>query len=131
MLGGVAVKIFMITTSQSVSVHCLRSDFLLISFNLLSKICMAAFSFSCLFRLINLILGHYDAFILLYFCNFQNNMYSIKVAGGHLHPLTFQIISEGYRRYLALCLTSSVSQSVSAFLFFKTHIRVLLDHVGS
>ena len=41
------------------------------------------------------------------------------------------IFSEGYRRYLALCLTSSVSQLVSAFLFFKTHIRVLLDYVES
>ena len=41
------------------------------------------------------------------------------------------VFSEGYGRYLALCLTSSVSQSVSAFLFFKTHIRVLLDYVGS
>ena len=40
------------------------------------------------------------------------------------------LFSEGYRRYLALCLTESVSQLVSqlvsVFLFFKTHIRVLL-----
>ena len=37
------------------------------------------------------------------------------------------IFSEGYRRYLALCL----GLSVSAFLFVKTHIRVVLDYVGS
>ena len=30
-------------------------------------------------------------------------------------------------RNLTLCLTSLVSLSVSAFLFFKTHIRVLLS----
>ena len=45
------------------------------------------------------------------------------------------VFSEGYRMYLALCLTELVgqlvSQLVSAFLFFKTHMRVLLDFVGS
>ena len=39
-----------------------------------------------------------------------------------------RVFSKGYQRYLTLCLTSSVSQCVSVF---KTHIRVLLDHVGS
>ena len=41
------------------------------------------------------------------------------------------LVSEGYHRYLALYLTSSVRfYFVSVFLFFKTHIWVFLDHVG-
>ena len=36
----------------------------------------------------------------------------------HHDPQLIHIFSEGYRRYLALCLTSSVSHLVSAFLFF-------------
>ena len=33
------------------------------------------------------------------------------------------VFSQGYRRYLVLCLRSSVSQYVGEFLFFKTHIK--------
>ena len=42
-----------------------------------------------------------------------------------------QIDNEGYCRYLAQCLTLSVSQLVCAFLFFKTHNRHLICHVES
>ena len=35
------------------------------------------------------------------------------------------------RQLVSQLVNKLVSQLVSAFLFFKTHIRVLLDHVGS
>ena len=62
---------------------------------------------------------------------------SVKEASAHLEQgwcVTDLIFSGGYRRYLVLCLGSSVSQSVklsvSAFLFFITHTEPLLDNVG-
>ena len=48
-------------------------------------------------------------------------------------PLFLARATAGTSLYVLLrqSVRSLVSQSVSAFLFFKTHIRVLLDHVGS
>ena len=37
--------------------------------------------------------------------------------------IRLNVFSEGYRSYLALCLTSSVSQSVSVFLFLGAVAR--------
>ena len=61
---------------------------------------------------------------------------SITVLSFNLVRLVLKtVFREGYCRYLALCITSSVSLSirllVRAICFCKTHIRVLLDHVGS
>ena len=48
--------------------------------------------------------------------------------------MSTSLLSEGYRRYLALCLGSSVShlvsQLISAFLFFKTYNWQLRDYLG-
>ena len=43
----------------------------------------------------------------------------------HHDPQLIHIFSEGYRRYLALCLTSSVSHLVSAFLLFQFSCDVM------
>ena len=52
------------------------------------------------------------------------------IVKGVKEKLSINIFSKGYSRYLALCLTSFVIQSVRAFLFLKDHIRWLLDYVG-
>ena len=50
---------------------------------------------------------------------------SPKFAPINFSEKTDHVFSEGYRRYLALCLTLSVSQSVSAFLFLVDMARRL------